>query len=159
MMAMKRMSMLAGQLSPSARAFGYNIQQYMEESEKVRPPLPASRCRARLTTGAGGHRRGPRGRALRVRARPADAARVAQGAARDQDGADVRPAGVMIARSSAMASPVPAVIDRAEGVVRGAGKAGKDSVSRNLMYKYFGLRMGLVYLTNLDDNRCIFFPG
>ena len=34
MMAMKRMSMLAAQLSPGARAFGDNIQQYKEESEK-----------------------------------------------------------------------------------------------------------------------------
>jgi hypothetical protein len=36
MMAMKRMSMLASQLSPQAQRLGDNIAQYKEESEKVR---------------------------------------------------------------------------------------------------------------------------
>ena len=37
MMAMKRMSILASQLSPQAQKLGDNIAQYKEESEKVRP--------------------------------------------------------------------------------------------------------------------------
>ena len=41
MMAMKRMSTMAG-LSPGARALGADIQQYKEESEKVRPRAPLS---------------------------------------------------------------------------------------------------------------------
>jgi hypothetical protein len=36
MLAMKRMSLLAGTLSPAAQNLGHNIAQYKAESEKVR---------------------------------------------------------------------------------------------------------------------------
>lgn len=45
MMAMKRMSTLAAGLSPGARALGKDIEQYKEESEKVRSTsIAAGRC-------------------------------------------------------------------------------------------------------------------
>ena len=97
MMAMKRMSMMAGQLSPTARALGDNLQQYKDESEKVRVLPRCLSCGPLTRLRTGKHRRGSRGRALRCRWRP-DAARLTQGTPRVPDGADVRPAGLMIVR-------------------------------------------------------------